>query len=1031
MNKNHHQGDKLEKQIRLLETELAAIKGSRSYRLARTAGVLKSKIQENPAGLTKKMFKTVMTDPRRLVRLAKGSENNTGVAAVINNRLADYHRWIALQEPNEEELEAQRKASAAFKKKPLISILTPVFDPPVDVLAELIESVLAQTYPYMELCLGNFGKSDSVKRVLDDYAERDGRVKVYEFAENLGIGGNSNLLLEKVQGEFVALLDHDDTISPDALYENARLINEADYDFIYSDKDMMDEQGNRYEPLLKADSSPETMLNANYFTHFDVMRTSIVRGVGAWDSDTDGAQDWDLFLKIMNVTDKIAHLPKILYHWRVIATSTALSIDTKPYALAGQRRAVQKYLDTQGIDATPYHHQTELLLEWKDKAVDPRPHALVHMHSVTNTLRLVGQLRKHMPAQTTVAVMYTGTLSDTDERMLRRQGASEFISYEPRSFGRFLRDLKRDLVASDYDTFLFADDRIRLPHGFTYRDFAGWLSIVGVGAVGPKVVDGEGITLDLGGVLTDKGVVPIFQGYPAYYQTYMGNSEWVRDMHAITASFFVCSRTALAKTTVDTSWDDDAATLGLLIALGQNQRLVTVPKTVVTIEVNPYEGIDQSSLLPLIKEVLKKEPIPGVDRYGNPNLHPDDPMRLNTDQLVADSAPSEAPFNEYQHDALILSRTFDLTNEEIAWNINHAKKAVPLTNPKSAGFFLPSFDAIYAGLVNIFSFADYLASQGLSVHFYILKGTPSAQSEKELVAAKFPGLKKATFTVVTPDNTSNVPHLDIGVCTQWSSAYTLAKCRDITRKCYFIQDNEPNFYPMGSISALADLTYRLGFFGIANTEGLLNMYKQKYDGKGTMLKSVVSMEAYHPRKDRYYKPTSPYRVFFYARPGMPRNAFELGLAGLAKLKEQLGDKVQIIAAGAAWDPAQYGVSGIVENLGKIPYDKVPDLYRTVDAGVMFMFSGHPGVTASELMASGCPTVVNEYDDVSWHELYENEKTCLVSIPTASEIARNIRRCLEDDALRRTLIDGGLKKTQEFYKGYEPSRAKAFDDVKKG
>jgi glycosyltransferase involved in cell wall biosynthesis len=1031
MNKHQHQGDKLEKQIRLLETELAAIKGSRSYRMARTAGVFKSKLRENPAGLTKKMLKTVMTDPRRLVRLAKGGEHNTGVAAVINNRLADYHRWIALQEPNGEELEAQRKASAAFTKKPLISILTPVFDPPVDVLAELIDSVLAQTYPYMELCLGNFGKSDSVKRLLDDYAERDSRVKVYEFAENLGIGGNSNLLLEKVQGEFVALLDHDDTISPDALYENARMLNETDYDFIYSDKDMMDEQGNRYEPLLKADSSPETMLNANYFTHFDVMRTSIVRSVGAWDSDTDGAQDWDLFLKIMNVTDKIAHLPKVLYHWRVIATSTALSIDTKPYALAGQRRAVQKYLDSQGIDATPYHYQTELLLEWKDKAVDPRPRAFVHMHTVANTLKLLGQLRKHLPAQASLAVIYSGDLSDNDERMLRRQGATEFLHYEAGGFARFLRGLKRDLVDSDYDTFLFADDRVRLPHGFTYRDFAGWLSIVGVGAVAPKVVDGEGLTMDLGGVLTDTGVVPIFQGYPAYYQTYMGNSEWVRNMHAISQAFFVCSRTALAKTTLEASWDDEAAKLGLLIAIGRNQRLVTAPKSVVTTDVDPYEGMDQTSLLPLIENVLKDEPVPGVDRYGNPNLHPEDPMRLNTDQLVEDSTPSQAPYNEYQHDALILSRTFDLTEEEINWNVEHAKKSKPLTNPKSAGFFLPSFDAIYAGLVNIFSFAEYLADQGLAVHFFILKGTPSAQSEKDLVAAKFPGLKKAVFTVVTPDNISAVPKLDIGVCTQWSSAYTLAKCRNITRKCYFIQDNEPNFYPLGSVSALADLTYRLGFFGIANTEGLLTMYKQKYGGKGTMLKSLVSMEAYHPREDRYYKPTSPYRVFFYARPNMPRNAFELGLAGLTKLKEQLGDKVQIIAAGAAWDPAQYGVAGVVENLGKIPYDKVPDLYRSVDAGVMFMFSGHPGVTASELMASGCPTVVNQYDDVSWHELYQHEKTCLVSIPTASEIARNIRRCLEDDTLRRALVDGGLQKAHDFYEGYEPSRIRAFEDVKKG
>lgn len=1033
MSKRSSHEDKLEKQLRLIESELAAIKSSRSYRLARTAGVFKSKLKNDPAGLSKRVLKTILTDPRRLVRLAKGNENNTGVAAVINNRIANYHRWIAMQEPTAEELQAQRKASAKFKKKPVISILTPVFDPPVDVLRELIESVLEQSYPYLELCLGNFGKSDMVKRLLDEYAERDARVKVYEFSENLGIGGNSNLLLEKVTGDFTALLDHDDTISPDALYENAKLLNQAEFDFIYSDKDMMDEQGNRYEPLFKASVSPEMMLNANYFTHLNVMRTTIVREVGGWDSNTDGAQDWDLFLKIMNATDRFAHIPKVLYHWRVIATSTALSIDTKPYALVGQRNAVQKYMDAQGIDATPYHHHTELLLEWKDKAVDPRPQVLVRMHAVSSTVRLLGQLRKHLPAKTAITVLFAGELSPADERLLRRQGASDFKGYKEGSFAAFMQGFQKELAGSDYDTFVFADDRIRMPHQFNYRDFAGWLSIRGVGAVGGKIVNEEQTVVDLGALLGNDGVVPIFRGHPAYYQGYMGNSEWVRDLHVVSHGFFACSRSAIAQAGVEPTWSDDTALIGMQIAMSRQSRLVANPKSVLYADVDLFEGLDQSSILPYVQKVLQAEPIAGADRYGNPNLHPADPMSLSTDELGGEQALAEGEptMNDYQHDALILSRTFDLTQEEIDWNLAQAKNPKPLTNPKTAGFFLPSFDAIYAGLNNIFSFAEYLAGDGLKVHFFILKGEASAKAEEELVVAKYKGLKGASFTVITPENISAVPHLDIGICTQWASAYPLAKCRNVTRKCYFLQDNEPNFYPMGSISALADLTFRLGFFAIANTEGLLDMYQKKYDGRGTVLKSLVNLDAYHPREDRYYKPKAPYKVFFYARPNMPRNAFELGLAGLTKLKEQLGDKVQIVAAGAAWDPAAYGVSGIVENLGKIPYEKVPELYRTTDAGVMFMFSGHPGVTASELMASGCPTVVNEYNDVTWHELYEHEQTCLVTVPTASEIARNVRRCLEDDALRKKLIDGGLKKTHAFYKGYEASQVKALNAIKKG
>jgi glycosyltransferase involved in cell wall biosynthesis len=158
---------------------------------------------------------------------------------------------------------------------------------------------------------------------------------------------------------------------------------------------------------------------------------------------------------------------------------------------------------------------------------------------------------------------------------------------------------------------------------------------------------------------------------------------------------------------------------------------------------------------------------------------------------------------------------------------------------------------------------------------------------------------------------------------------------------------------------------------------------------------------------------------------MPRNAFELGIAGLKKLKQELGDKVEVITAGAPWESADYGVEGLFVNLGKIDYDAVPKLYRSVDAGLMFMFSGHPGVTASELMASGCPVVVNDYPDETWHELYKHEETCLVSGASASQVSAAIRRCLTDNTLRKKLIEGGLAKSRNFYDGYDDSLKAAY------
>ena len=201
---------------------------------------------------------------------------------------------------------------------------------------------------------------------------------------------------------------------------------------------------------------------------------------------------------------------------------------------------------------------------------------------------------------------------------------------------------------------------------------------------------------------------------------------------------------------------------------------------------------------------------------------------------------------------------------------------------------------------------------------------------------------------------------------------------------------------------------------------MLDWYEKEYNGKGIVIKSKVDLAKYSANKVLNIEPKAPYKVFFYARLNEPRNAFELGAASLTKLKDKLGDKVEIFAAGAEWNTEDYGLDGVLVNLGKINYDKLPGFYRSMDAGMMFMYSGHPGVVASELMASGCPVVVNEYSDVTWYDLYQDEKTCLVSISTADEVARSIERCLTDSSLREVIIKGGLKKVKDFYDSYDES-----------
>lgn len=1008
--------EQAEYRAKMLRSELDAIKSSKAFRASRKAGVIKGELAKNPLGLVKKVVKKIITQPGAASKMLRGAANSADVMLAVAEQTAAYQEWIILNEPDEDELRAQRKDADALKYRPLISIITPVFNPPKDVFIDLIESVLNQTYSNFELLLGNFGDNQDIHEVIVEYAKADERIKHLAFSENLGIAGNSNQILAKAQGEYIALLDHDDTISPDALYENAKLLNQKPYDFVYSDKDKIDEKGNRFDPLFKPHYSPEMMLNVNYLTHLNVMRTAIVKKIGGWDPKTDGAQDWDLFLRVVAESKHIGFIPKVLYHWRVIATSTALSIETKPYALANQCKAVDKYLIHNNIPARAYTRRTELLLDWDQQALDKQPLVYIDFSNQADSLRLQREVTKSAPQAVIVNIAQESNV----EPGVAHVGKQKIYTYKDDQLEAIAQTIQEKGTGSKI--VLLMSDKIHVNSDDWYKSLIGWVAIKEVAAASGRLVNKYDRIVESGGIISaNNEYIPLFKDRPKYFQGYIGNAEWVRNLSIIAPLFAAVSPDDLnayfkdKKTAKRITFDDFC----IWATKTKKKRLVLSPHaTALLTHSDAYA----------VKRPLKTSATPerGGDIFGSSNTHPEDPMKLfeHEDVNITEVNPEK---DAYQHDAIILSNTYDLSQAEI--DAVRAAQKQPIHKVESVAWVLPSFDAVYAGLMNIFNFVDFLNKKGLQTTIYILTAELSAKNEQALALKALPELKSVKFVAMRPDQIDKIDNHDLGIATQWATVYPLAKAKNIGRRYYFIQDHEINFYPKGSISALVELTYKLGLIAIAGTEGLLNLYRTVYGGKGIVLGSKVDLSAYHPREDKYYTPKAPYKVFFYARPNMPRNAFELGIAGLKKLKNTLGDKVEIITAGADWDALQFGVQGMFTNLGKIEYGAVPKLYRSVDAGLMFMFSGHPGVTASELMASGCPVVVNEYDDTTWHELYQHEVTCLVTVPTASEIARNLERCLSDTDLRKKLIDGGLKKAHSFYGDYKDSQEAAYQHIK--
>ncbi len=233
--------------------------------------------------------------------------------------------------------------------RPLISVLMPVYNPPEQWLVKAIESVRAQFYPHWELCIADDASpATHVRRVLEDFAQRDARIKVTFREENGHISASSNSALDLASGEFVALLDHDDELAPRALADVVlAAARQPGLEFIYSDEDKIDELGRRYDPYFKPDWNPDLLLGQNYTCHLSVFRTARVRAVGGFRTGYEGSQDWDLTLRVITglAAAQVHHIPRVLYHWRAIPGSTALVIDEKSdYPFIAAKKALTDHL---------------------------------------------------------------------------------------------------------------------------------------------------------------------------------------------------------------------------------------------------------------------------------------------------------------------------------------------------------------------------------------------------------------------------------------------------------------------------------------------------------------------------------------------------------------------------------------------------------------------------------------------------------------------------------------------------------------
>lgn len=262
----------------------------------------------------------------------------------------DYDAWFRRNRILDEELERQKKI--AFSYAPKISILVPTFNTPKDLLIEMIESVRNQSYANWQLCIADGSDQEETKNILKEYVSKDNRITVSWLDKNYGISGNTNKALELADGEYTALFDHDDVLELNALYEVVSSLQKVHHDIVYTDEDKLNGKTLQYEdPNFKSDYNEDLLLSHNYITHFFVVKTNILREAGGFNSEYDGAQDYDVILKCVEKTNDIHHIAKILYHWRMHEGSTALNPESKMYCYIAGEKAIQHHLDRIGVKA--------------------------------------------------------------------------------------------------------------------------------------------------------------------------------------------------------------------------------------------------------------------------------------------------------------------------------------------------------------------------------------------------------------------------------------------------------------------------------------------------------------------------------------------------------------------------------------------------------------------------------------------------------------------------------------------------------
>lgn len=552
-----------------------------------------------------------------------------------------YKAWLKRHSPSAGVLKLQREKKFAFSPK--ISVVVPLYKTPEAYLTEMIESVRNQSYRNWELCLSDGSGEDSpIAHILKKYEETDERIKVVYNKEQLRISENTNEALKVCTGDYIAFADHDDLLAPNALYECVYLLNkEPSTEIIYTDEDKIDMNGKEhFMPHFKSDFNIDMLCSTNYICHLFVVKRDVYEKAGMLNPEFDGAQDYDFVLRCVEKSEKIRHIPRILYHWRAHKNSTAENPESKNYAFVAGKRAVQAHYDRMKIPAEVEETQYKGIYRSKYRLMDTPLISVIipnkdHISDLEKCIRSLEEKNGYRNLE----MIVVENNSEEEEtftyykELEQRNPKVKVLFWEEKVFNYpAINNFGAEHASGDY--LLFLNNDTEVVNEDCIEELLGYCQRSDVGAVGARLYYDDG-TIQHAGVIVGLGGIAGHPFSKAVHEDpgYFGRIIMAQDYSAVTAACMLVKKSVF--------WQVGGFDEGYAVAFNDVDLCLRIRKAGYLIVYNPYAEMNHyesksrgyedteekvkrfNSEISLFEKRWKKFLAHG-DPYYNPNLTLDD-----------------------------------------------------------------------------------------------------------------------------------------------------------------------------------------------------------------------------------------------------------------------------------------------------------------------------------------------------------------------------------------------------------------------